>query len=393
MDRPISAVRNTCFAILAAAECDLREFIADAELKFGEIDILPDDVRLVASQRFSQDNKQRPGVSPENDLDLIEYTDFSDLAKMLRRRGKELANDSKYDIGALASQIDKMVPARNRVCHSRPLQEDDLLNFLDFAKLLLNEYRKLPWIELRRVQDTRAKDPSYVLRLEIPSFWRLGTERTHHNLPLPDFDETSFLGRVNERREIRKHLLGAHPVISVVGEGGVGKSALAIQCCYEVLDIPEAPKYDAIVWVSLKTKTLTASGIQDIRESVTNTLGVVQTAAETLGAKTEADADAETFTKELLEYMEQFRVLLVIDNFETLTTNSLRPLLTSVPVGSKILITSRVGLGELEIRYKLDPLDTKTAVSLARRFSKCLNLEVLSSASEARLEKYCALLY
>lgn len=57
-------------------------------------------------------------------------------------------------------------------------------------------------------------------------------------------------------------------MISIVGEGGVGKSALAIQCCYEILDMPETSKYDAIVWVSLKTKTLTASGIQDIRESI-----------------------------------------------------------------------------------------------------------------------------
>jgi len=91
--------------------------------------------------------------------------------------------------------------------------------------------------------------------------------------------------------------------------------------------------------------------------------------------------------------MEKFRILLVIDNFETLSINGLRPLLTSVPHGSKVLITYRVGLGELEIRYKLDPLDSKTAVALARKFAKSLNVEVLVSAADARLEKYTTALY
>jgi LuxR family glucitol operon transcriptional activator len=302
MDRPISAVRNTCFAILAAVESDLREIIGSAALSSGNIDILPDDVRQVASQRYAQDNKQRPDASPENDLDLLEYTDFADLAKMLRRYCRELHDETGYEIEGLAREIDNMVQPRNRVCHSRPLEEDDLPNFLDLAGLLLRNYKKLPWIELKRVQDKQKQDPSYTLRLEIPSFWRVGTERTHHNLPLPDFDETSFLGRVIERREVRKHLLGAHPVISIVGEGGVGKSTLAIQCCYELLDTPDDPKYDAIVWVSLKTKTLTASGIQDIRDSITNTLGVVQTAAEELGNQINVEAGLESVTQELLEY-------------------------------------------------------------------------------------------
>lgn len=387
MDRPVSAVRNTCFAILSAAEYDLREMIGDAALRAGDTQILPEDVRQVTSLRFAQDNKQRPDLVPENDLDLIAYTDFADLAKMLYRRAKALSEEFGCDIEILAGKIERMVRPRNRVCHSRPLEEDDLPNFLDFAKLLLREYKNLPWTELRSVEDVRRNDPSYVLRLEIPSFWRVGTERCHHNLPLPDFEETSFLGRVNERRDLRKHLLGAHPIVSIVGEGGVGKSALAVQSCYELLDIPEGRGFDAVVWVSLRTKVLTPGGVQNIRDRVTGTLGVVRTAVEALGphALTERE-DVETLTTELIDYMEHFRVLLVIDNFESLAADALRPLLTAVPVGSKILITSRVGLGELEIRYKLEALDNKTAISLLRRFSRCLNLELLSTASEGRLE-------
>jgi len=114
----------------------------------------------------------------------------------------------------------------------------------------------------------------------------------------------------------------------------------------------------------------------------------VQAATEAIGSPAAIGENVESLTAELLEYMEQFRILLVIDNFETLATHSLRPILSVIPKGSKVLITSRIGPGELEIRYKLDPLDQKTAVSLARRFARALNIEILASASDARLEKY-----
>jgi LuxR family glucitol operon transcriptional activator len=97
--------------------------------------------------------------------------------------------------------------------------------------------------------------------------------------------------------------------------------------------------------------------------------------------------------QEILEYMGLFKILLVVDNYETVTDNSLRPLLTSIPAGSKVLLTSRVGLGELEIRYKLDPLDLKTSVSLLRRFAQYLNVEVLFAACDRKLERYCQHLY
>jgi LuxR family glucitol operon transcriptional activator len=123
VNRSISAVRNTCFAILSAIESDLRDILIDAALESGQVELLPDDVRANALQRFAQDNRERPGASPENDLDLIPYTDFADLAKMLHQRTKALSQDFNVDISSLASQIERMVQARNRVCHSRPLEE------------------------------------------------------------------------------------------------------------------------------------------------------------------------------------------------------------------------------------------------------------------------------
>jgi LuxR family glucitol operon transcriptional activator len=388
----VSAVRNTCFAILSAIESDLREAPGDLAINSGTLEILTPDIRQLASQRFDLDNKGRPGIVAENDLDLIEYTDFADLGKMLRLRSADVTAICGKDASELANAIERTTSARNRVCHSRPLEDDDLPRFFDLAKFLISDYDKLGWKHLDSILKNLNDDPSLVFRLSIPSYWRVGAEHILHNLPIPDFDETGFIGRTSEKRDLLKHITGSHPVISVIGEGGVGKSALVLWCLYEVLDSDNIDRFDAIVWVSLKTKILTPTGVEEIRDSIIDTLGIFQTTAEVLGAPTQT-SDPEALLKEIRDYMESLKILLIVDNLETISSGSLRPFLGSIPLGSKVLITSRIGLGEIELRYKLDPLDRKQSVSLMRRFAKSINVKLISETSEERLERYCQLLY
>ena len=254
----MSAVRNTCFAILSAIETDLRELIEQdiPPLKGGQF--LPSDVRGVAGIRFAFDNKDAPHRPEPEDAELLTYADFGDLVKIIRPSEVELSGSYDADFTKITHDLERFIPIRNRVCHSRPLEEDDLAQCLDFGKSILVAHPRLAWSALRETQDLLAKSPGFVLSLEIPGFWQVGSNAIRHNLPLPDYDETSFLGRVNDRREIRKHLLAAHPVITIVGEGGVGKSAIAVHSLYDLLSITDNSPYDAIIWTSLKTKTLTA---------------------------------------------------------------------------------------------------------------------------------------
>jgi LuxR family glucitol operon transcriptional activator len=386
-----SAVRNTCFAILSSVETDLRGIIGDFALAAGSVDILPPDVRKRATERFEVDENHTHGMPPENDIDLIDYTDFADLGKMIRVRAEEISSLCGRDAGELASLLESMTQARNRVCHSRPLEDDDLPRFIDLANSLLRDYPKLGWKELQSVRLKIEQDPTFVLRLEIPAFWTAAAEVIPHNLPMVDFDETGFIGRTTEVREVIKHVSGPHPLVTIVGEGGVGKSALALRCIYEILDTKDA-RFDAIVWVSLKTRMLTPAGVRELHDAVTTTLGIVQVAAAEIGSPLQS-GDLPVLVQELRDYMGQFRLLVVIDNFETLTLEDVRPLLESIPAGSKILLTSRIGLGELELRYKLDPLDKKQSISLARRHAKSLNLMLLADCAEERLGRYCQSLY
>jgi LuxR family glucitol operon transcriptional activator len=386
-----SAVRNTCFAILSSIETGLREFIGDLALSANSVDILPPDVRKVATERFESDDAHASGVPPENDIDLINYTDFADLGKMVRMRSQEITSLCGKDSNELANKLELMTRARNRVCHSRPLKDDDLARFIDLANFLLGDFPQLQWRELQSVRLKIEQDPTFVLKLEIPAFWTAAADVLPHNLPMVDFDETGFIGRVTEARDVIKHISGPHPLVTIVGEGGVGKTALALHCLYEILDTKEV-RFDAIVWISLKTRMLTPAGVREIRDAVTTTLGIVQAAASELGSPL-GSSDLGALVGEIKSYMEQFRLLLVIDNLETLTLEDVRPLLESIPTGSKVLITSRIGLGELELRYKLDPLDKKQSIALARRHAKSLNLQLLTDCSEEKLGKYCHALF
>jgi len=388
-----SAVRNTCFALLSAIEVDLRELIERELLTGAQDNIIPADVKESATNRYGFDHRDSPMSGDPTIVDLLPYLDFADLAKVLSPAMEELKGRYGEGFPSVPPKIEAFAPVRNRVCHSRPLEEHDFASCLDFSKELLQINSSLPWTTLRETQRMLEERPGYVISLQIPEFWEIGSTSIKHNLPLPDYDETGFLGRGADRNAVRKHLLAAHPIITIVGEGGVGKSALAIQCLYDILTLGDNPPYQAIIWTSLKIKTLTASGVRDIKDAITSTLGIIENVAKELGTTLPENKNLESAIQEILEYLGLFKILLIIDNYETVTDNSLRPLLTSVPAGSKILLTSRVGLGELEIRYKLDPMDLKTSVALLRRFSRSLNIELLFTAGEKRLDRYCQHLY
>ncbi|MFD6372876.1 NB-ARC domain-containing protein, partial [Streptomyces roseolus] len=169
---------------------------------------------------------------------------------------------------------------------------------------------------------------------------------------------------------------GPYPVISLVGAGGIGKTSLALKAAYEILDSPYSP-FDAIVWTTAKNSLLTSGEIKRIQGAVKDSLGLLRVAAEELGGKG-ANADP---MREVLEYMQHFKVLLILDNLETVLDARLREFLRELPNGSKVLITSRIGVGAMEIPIRVEPLEKGEAVSLLRSLSKIRNVQALQNVS------------
>lgn len=119
----------------------------------------------------------------------------------------------------------------------------------------------------------------------------VGSARTH-NLP----SQHGFVGRHMERNELAQLL--ARPecrLLTVVGMGGMGKTSLAIRAARDCLDA----FWHGVFWVSL----VSLQQAQQVISAILNALSLSP------GSNPEA---------QLLEYLEDKSILLVLDNFEQL---------------------------------------------------------------------------
>ena len=172
---------------------------------------------------------------------------------------------------------------------------------------------------------------------------------------LPSRDYVEFIGREEKIQEIKKFLLHKKVhVLSIDGIGGVGKSALALELSHRLRD---DKIYDAIIWVSAKKDKLTYSGIVDIESKLDNLEDLFD---EILKVFEENDfvehGSLETKGNMVLQILKENNCLLIVDNLETIDDENLKNFLIDInfPVESKVLITSRKRLGQVEYVVYLD---------------------------------------
>ena len=100
------------------------------------------------------------------------------------------------------------------------------------------------------------------------------------------------------------------------------------------------------------------------------------------------DSNFESYAKEIIEYMGTFKIALFIDNLETILDDKIRNFISEIPQGSKIIITSRIGLGAYEYPIKLQGMEENYASQLLRKLSQIRNVEPLYKMEESVLRKY-----
>lgn len=189
--------------------------------------------------------------------------------------------------------------------------------------LALPEHQSLPWFQVRARLDARLDNA-------LPS----------SNLPS---DLSLFVGRESEIQGIRQALRSPRPV-SILGLGGIGKTRLALQVALESQE--EFP--DGVFFVPISPLTLPEALYQAIGQA--------------LGLQVTAGKDGQ---EALLQALSGKRLLLLLDNFETLpdAAHLLLPLLQELP-GLRVLITSRVKIGfEEEQVFALQGLPVPDASS------------------------------
>lgn len=153
--------------------------------------------------------------------------------------------------------------------------------------------------------------------------------RVYQNLPAPTYSQ--FVMRAEAFAEVLDGLSKRSAAVIIVGLGGNGKTSLAREVADACLKDENSPaRFDAAVWVSDKD-----------RPGTTNLSIVLDEIARTLDYPGFTQFEHDEKRREVEQLLRRQRVLVCLDNVETITDGALIAWLLNLPEPSKTLITTR----------------------------------------------------
>lgn len=351
------------YSICTSLEFDLKQYIINnnEEPKFTD--------EMVNKAKDRNKNIELHNIEEVlNQLDLGDYLSLISIEPF-----KYKLNTIK--INKLNKYFKNIIEIRNRVMHTKPLEMGDRSIMSEVLETIEKEIPFIHWKSIAELKIILRDNPQVLLqnyekRIEL-------LDNIQHNLPEPEFDDTGYIGRKHEINEINELLLDdRRQIISIIGDGGIGKTAIAVKVLYDLIDNPNN-NFKYIIWISLKTKTLSNGEFIQIDNYIKTTLDI-----KNFGNNLYEIDNKISARENLLEFMAKNNVLLVLDNLETINDSEINDFLKSIPVNSKVLITSRNGIGELEYRYKLLGMNKNDAINYFRELSKYYGLNLHTQENE-----------
>src|SRR5438128_10046209 len=158
----MSLTANTIFAVLMALEADLRQ--ACREALPDAADPLSSDESSLAGARLRADTQS--DAEGAEWRQLIEYVDLSQLLDIMGRHKKAIgghAGLSQEELVRVLRDVRRLVPTRNRVCHARPPEPDDLASVMEVAEPLARGALGLSFVSLTDVLHELNRNQLYPL--------------------------------------------------------------------------------------------------------------------------------------------------------------------------------------------------------------------------------------
>jgi LuxR family glucitol operon transcriptional activator len=319
------------------------------------------------------------GLDAGSPLDQLHGLDLGDKFGVLLRHKEAMDQGSRDYFLGLSKAIGKVIAVRNAIMHGRPLTIEEYSVGFAFAQDLLG--KRVRWPVLASAYSEYTASPERFVSKAVAMIDGPPDYGVLNNLPVPDYDDTGFLPRPDLERLLKKRLLGRYPVITVLGDGGNGKTALALQTLYGLVETNDHP-FELIIWFSAKASALSAEGVTEIADAVTASSAIIESIAEFepgLGSPMER----------LRRLLETNKVLLSIDNLETITGGLIQELIEDVPGDSKILLTSRVPVGgDLPVNV-LEFTDVE-AIRYLRRLIEAHGVTTLKSLEDGVIKSFSA---
>lgn len=384
--------RDYGYTIISRFEKMLRNYIYNELITKTDniMDLIPTGVVEAGERRIH---------SNSDITDLLENIDFIHLKEIIIYKDNYLLllDNSKLYKNDFIAIMDSLYELRCKIAHIRDFFTNSDFNHLYNEIMVIcanmihidEEYLTFLNVVLTSPEELVEKVPLDFLSDSIKNYDIL------NNIPVADYEyEGGFVGRNEDKEKIIKMLEdGMHRVITISGAGGVGKSALVLNIVNDILR-KKIIKYDCVIWVSAKENKLTYLGIEDIEPTLKSYEELLDTILDVMGFDYSSYSTLESKEEDVNILFDACdKVLLVIDNLETITDDRIINFILDSHSKTNILITSRRGLGQVERRYDLKQLKEKEAIHLFRTICKEKKLVNLVGCNDTVIKLYVNKVY
>ncbi|MDE2463114.1 MAG: hypothetical protein KGO02_05310 [Alphaproteobacteria bacterium] len=192
-----------------------------------------------------------------------------------------------------------------------------------------------------------------------------------------------YIGRPKLEAEIR-HVVedDRHPIVTLVGRGGIGKTSTALAVLHELAN---GDRFEMIVWFSARDIDLTLAGAKAVKPKVLTETEIATEYMKLIGYKKSDDKEAPISVMAAhLARNPLGKTLFVFDNFETVRSpiDLFAWIDTNIRLPNKVIITSRFRDFKADYPISVPGMEEKEAEELILRTAETLKIQGIIGSKE-----------